>query len=164
MTTERTCTQDAITRRRTHSAAITDCMLIASLISIRGTQRHSSALTHAAASAVAERIVSVRPAEKRAVEHDSYLMREAIKMHPDALRRSQSAHVEPTLPTTQSDDIKTQSKCNQTQSECSRGADPPCYAIEGELHRRLYDAIGRHSPSLQPLGSPQGPVEVANLE
>ena len=120
MATERTCTQDAITRRRTHSAAITDCMLIASLISIRGTQRHSEALTHAAASAVAERIVSVRPAEKRAVEHDSYLMREAIKMHPDALRRSQSAHVEPTLPTTQSDDIKTQSKCNQMQSDAVR--------------------------------------------
>ena len=144
MTTERTCTQDAITRSRTHSAAITDCMLIASLISIRGTQRHSSALTHAAASAVAERIVSVRPAEKRAVEHDSYLMREAIKMHSDAIRRSQSAHVEPTLPATQSDDIKTQSKCTQTQSECSRGADPPYHAI-----RRHQNAIKMQSDAIR---------------
>ena len=65
--------------------------------------------------------------------------------------------------------LRTQTQSNaiirdQTQSECSRGADPSCHAIEGELHGRLYGAIGRHPPCLEPLGTPQRPMEIADLE
>ena len=89
-------------------------------------------------------------------------MREAIS--DEGGHQWQSEHDSYLRTRKQSKCTRTQLKINQTQSECSRGADSSCHAIEGELHGRLHGAIGRHPPCLEPLGTPQRPMEIADLE